>query len=146
MAAGGQSNTMLLYQAAERTVHDAMAFLLSMTQRQSASTSTDCSFVQSSGIPCLCRWLEYAAKVLTDAAGAGVKVDISAASTQRSATPPVHHRNISQGSASPMSLNEASCDKATLHVLFVLKVIKSMLSNPNHALVVKQLFTRWIYS
>jgi hypothetical protein len=146
-ATGGNPSTMLLYQAAERAVFDAVGLLLSLSSNTTESNSAE-AHPTSTGVPALCKLLEYCTKVLTDAtagASTGTKADtLTTGGSSRSSTPPVHHRNAAQSATgTPLPLNEANGDRATLHVLFVLKLLKAALTNSAQADQFKVLLVRY---
>jgi hypothetical protein len=147
-ATGGNPSTMLLYQAAERAVFDAVGLLLSLSSSVGAESVNAEAHPTSTGVPALCKLLEYCTKVLTDAtvgASAGAKADtLTTGGSSRSSTPPVHHRNAAQSTTgTPLPLNEANGDRATLHVLFVLKLLKAALTNSAQADQFKVLLVRY---
>lgn len=121
-------------------MYDAVDLLLSLavqTDGEGATASDPSSAT-------LCKLLEYCVRVLKEAAGAGGKPEQSATSGVRSSTPPVHHRSLAQSaSGAPLPLNEATGDKTTLHVLFVLRLLKSFLTNAAHSDRVRVLIVRW---
>jgi len=138
---GGPTGTVLLYQAAERVILEAMTLILVMSERPVVVVD---GYSFSNGNPCLCRTMEYVVRVLTEAVSGGghIKADAQAGTGQRSGTPPVHHRNLSHSSGQTLPLHELSCDRTTLHVLFVLKLVKFLLTAGDNAHLVQQLLVR----
>lgn len=153
---------MLVYQAAERTVHDAAASLLRLysagkeraAQAEAAADSegtasrrsTKPPFEHSTGVPTLCKFVEYLLGVIKEAADPGSKPDgaASAASTsQRSAGG--HRRSLSQQQHVPYQppLNEVSFERSTLHLLFALKTISRLLSVAGNGAIIRDLLVRY---
>lgn len=152
---------MLVYQAAERTVHDAVACLLrSYSQSKDRASAqgadhegdqhprgpaTRNSFEFSTGVPTLCRLLEYLLSVVketTDSASKQEGVPSSSSASQRSSG--THRRSLSQQQHVPYQppLNEVSFDRSTLHLLFALKTISRLLSVAGNGAVVRDLLVR----
>lgn len=162
---------MLVYQAAERTIHDTLALLLKAfadnQKRRSHLPATDSSsghssnsntkaFQYSTGVSSLCKFLEYLLGVIKEAAdpssGKGPDGSASAAggagsssSSQRlSGAGGGHRRTLSQQQHVPYQppLNEVSYDRSTLHLLFALKTISRLLSVAGNGPVIRDLLIR----
>jgi hypothetical protein len=115
--------------------------LLALSRRAPLAAEGGHSF--STGVPSLCRTLEYVVRVLTEAAGgSGGKADAIGAAGQRSSTPPVHHRSTSHGSSTQLPINETSGDRPMVHVLFVLKLLRSLLTSASSSAAIKLLLVR----
>lgn len=164
---------MLVYQAAERTINETLSYLLkafTWSQHRAQSPPTSLSvidnannsrsvhashgeFQYSTGVPTLCKFLEYLLGVMKEAANPssgkasdGTATAAAAAngnsSSQRLAGG--HRRSLSQQQHVPYQppLNEVSYDRSTLHLLFALKTISRLLSVAGNGAVIRDLLVR----
>ena len=159
---------MLVYQAAERTIHDTLSFLLrafTASQRRSHTSAAETSnnsngtlvhgaFQYSTGVPTLCKFLEYLLGVIREAAdpsggkgsdGTSSGSGGSSSSSQRQAAAGGHRRTLSQQQHVPYQppLNEVSYDRSTLHLLFALKTISRLLTVAGNGPVIRDLLIRY---
>lgn len=140
---------MLVYQAAERTIHDAMAFLLraysdGRTRAPCGETGKQ-NFEFSNGVPSLCKFVEYLLGVIKEASDPpSNKNDGAAAAAGIQRGQGGHRRSLSQQQHVPYSppLNEVTYDRSTLHLLFALKSISRLLSVGGNGVVVRDLLVR----
>jgi len=152
---------MLVYQAAERTVHDALASLLRLyvcgkeraAQPEEAADadgapsrrSAKRPFEFSTGVPTLCKFVEYLLGVIKEAVDPTSKVEgaASAAATGQRASGG-HRRSLSQQQHVPYQppLNEVSFERSTLHLLFALKTISRLLSVAGNGAIIRELLVR----
>lgn len=134
---------MIIYQAAERAVHDCIARLLRHSGQGGGHISDpDCGHTAPEGKDaCICRVLGYVVKVIAEAAA---ERNGAAAVGSEKGTP-VHKRTLSQQQHLPPEppMNELSHDRATLHLLFALKTLNYMLTAKHHVHIVRQLVVRY---
>lgn len=153
---------MLVYQAAERTVHDALASLLRLyvggkeraAQAEEAGDADAAPsrrpakhpFEYSTGVPTLCKFVEYLLGVIKEAVDPSTKVDgaASAASTSQRASGGGHRRSLSQQQHVPYQppLNEVSYERSTLHLLFALKSFSRLFSVAGNGAIIRELLVR----
>ncbi len=160
---------MLVYQAAERTIHDTLSFLLkaftdsqrrshpsaAVAANNSSGKHTHGAFQYSTGVPTLCKFLEYLLGVIRDAAdpsggkgsdGSASASGGSSSSSQRLAGAAGHRRTLSQQQHVPYQppLNEVSYDRSTLHLLFALKTISRLLTVAGNGPIIRDLLIRYV--
>lgn len=139
LKSGGSGGSMIVYQAAERTVYDCISTLLRHC-RKATRTHHD-HHIHEGKESCLCRLFSYLVKVIAEAATERSSVALAGSALPG---PPAHKRSLSQQQHLPPEppMNELSHDRVTLHLLFALKTLTYTLTGNRHAEAIRTVLVR----
>lgn len=145
---------MIVYQAAERTVHECISTLLRQSREDDEDANSHlaaAAHAEGKDSSCLCRLLSYIAKIIADAAAERNSINSFAVNSTGGSAPlssQSHRRSLSQQQHLPPEppMNELSHDRATLHLLFAMKTLSYMLTAAGHADGVRMVLVRSVLS